>query len=233
MTNLFEDTGGGGEEIIPILSRWARDADFKIRNFRSWERINFTATINGCRVDLPDSAVHVPGLIFGEYDEDCEAIFTGAYLSNQTIIETHAEDIIFNWDAVSYNYIASPWRISDNKIIFSCDMDQQKVTIDLIKYTTDQDGFIMVPEINLEPITFYLKKMYADLIRWTSFRKGRLKYVDNQFIKELKTEFNTAVRNARALDEGPGTEETILEISKLMHHPLKGFGNAVIQDIWR
>lgn len=232
LIRLYEDLDET-DLFAPAINRWVKQADFKIGNFRSWKRDNIIGTVSNLTFTLPDNAVHLNGLILGEYNVDYQAIFSNCYQQYYDIIEAES-DVIFDWNQGNVGIVSTPYRIVNNQVVFDANiMENRKVTADLISYEVDSDGFIMIPEINLDACQAYVEWKLIKKLRWNKFKKGKLTHMDNNMVIDIRSEYHRYVQQARVADEDHGRDQTIRQISKMINHPLKGFGNAITTDIWR
>lgn len=217
--------------FIPMIHRWIKRASFNIGSEWNYEPYTFSREVVNGRVELPDSAVHVTGIMPGDFSEDARQIFTKCYSMFKNEINDIDGQFIYYWNPVDGRamVVSHQWEVQNNNIVFEMPFNYETVTVDIIKKETDKDGFILVNESNIEAILAYVELMMTKKITYRNFKRNRITGPANQYIESLKREYNRLVRRDRA-EEGEHNNH-IAEISRIINHPIKGFGN-VFTSTW-
>lgn len=226
----FLEYGEDSGNLIPQFHRWVKKCDFNIGTRWSYEREIMAKQVNKCFLALPDSAIHVLGIVHGDHGTDCDTKFNSSYQNNYTSVNTVGEDVIYNWATLDGNELkSSQWSIQNNEIVFECDWNEEYVTVDFLKQKTDSEGFIMINEHNVEACLAFLELRMARKQRYKAIRRKQPGHALNASIQDLSHEYHRLVRQARGY-EGDFIEHK-KEIAKMLNHPLKGFGNVFLMDL--
>lgn len=73
--NLIDDIGGQDHKLVPVLTRWATDADIKIKSAYAYKPQNFVLTASGCKLELPCCIVFLHAILAGDHGCDCDVLF--------------------------------------------------------------------------------------------------------------------------------------------------------------
>lgn len=216
-----EDTDENTKKMYPVLARWAKQKDQRIGGFYNYQRrYKLLEITNDVQVKLPESAVHVNAILMGDHMDNVPDVFNGVPTYN---VSTDGNNLTYRWEDISdYNNIVAcyPWYIQNNTIIFERKPNETEVTIDLLEYPTDKDGFIMVMESHIDPLAKGLIWEMSKKELWHRFRKDRLTGANMKYIKELESEYRRAVRQIKSDDET--TEQHMRELSDMIGFEFTG-----------
>lgn len=229
VNKVMDYTGLDNVNEIPVLIDWAIEADRSIGSFYDWEKKIHILDVVGCRADLPPGVVWVRGIVMGDAGCDCEASFDFAYdnldlIDKSTGLETTTGfltiDLSSSEDIKCSNV---RWEVQDNSIILSSDNDGAKVTVQVLQYQLDTNGFPKVNTNNIRAIATYLEYRLMKRSRWS---KNRAEKMDHTDIAETYREWNRLCADARATTSRMSeTEES--DVVGIMNDPLSGVGMAL------
>jgi len=211
---------------MPSMIRWGIDADRKIGSYYDYKRTVDVVEVTECKAEIPIGVVHVLGIIIGEHDCDCDLFFDQNYRINTSTI-TLNEDTentnIFYWsDANSLLTSNIYWEIQNNHIVFRSNLDEQKITLLVLKYEMDEDGLPLVNENNLDAIATYIRYKLTDAEKWHMMKKGA--YIGNisSTVKEAANNASYAIKAARA-ESGEPTPAQKQVMAAMMNNPVSGY----------
>lgn len=226
LTHLVEETSPDVLEQKPALVRWAKECDQRIGAYYTYQENYYLRNVNGYTVQLPDETVHVVGIIYGDYLDQCPDVFNNYYNQiNQTPGTYLGEDVVWKWSETDKALTCRKlnWSVQNNQVVFPSNMDAQEVTLKLLTYQTDKDGFILFNEHHVQAISLYLQKMLAKQERWRNFKRGKLTTMHRAMIDDLEREYHKEVRRTKS-DTEPWTDAQMQEISNMINHPFSGTG---------
>jgi len=228
----FIEFGNDSENLIPQLHRYVNRVIFRLGSEWNYEaKIIVRQTANN-KIQLPDNTAHVLGIVVGDHSENINRdVFGMVYSQNKSIIEDNDGQFIYYWNAADQSMSARTceWKVKNNYIQFEENIDDDTdITIDLLVKQVDQNGFVMINENNAEVALKYIELQMSQRNRYRAARSNKLTGTHMQYVREVREEYAREWRLARA-DEGD-MENNIVSISKLLNHPLKGFGNVFIYD---
>lgn len=221
----MEDLGGNvSQNMIPVMIRWAIDADKEIGSRNYYEPKRKAVKAEGVYLDIPCDAVFVkPYVVEGDYEkDDCcceEAVLSCISGSDAPLIMTaSSEDYSLTHTSVggvAVNFYKKNvgYKIFNKKIRFGCDKSGKTFTIFYIGYQTDCDGFPMIRESNVPAAVAYIKYMYAERMRFSgdkAFTIGER--------RELKLEYSRQVGKSIVASNAT-TEEQNQNIRDMMNSP--------------
>jgi len=222
IVNAMEDCGLDHDKDIPVLTRWAIEAEKAISSNIAFTRKHAVLDINHCIACLPDDAAYLEAAILGDLGCDCGDIFAKVcsnYIGNRTTLATSADAnsflIVDMGQGTSIGLTSVDHQVQDNKIVLARDLDGQKLTIQYKAYDVDCEGFLNVSENHIKAIGYYCC--------WKFFlRKKRPAGEDYYKIKEFKTEWNRECANARAKDAVLSASDRA-KIVAMHHDPYIGY----------
>ena len=207
---------------IALFTVWATMAEKEINSYFQFERKRKVIDICGCIAKLPEDASFIQTAILGDLGENCDNLMER--LCNTAIASNSAsvKDSFLIIDAGSdfTNYIGCiPHVVQDNKIILNHNYDGQKLTIQYLGYSCDEEGFLKVGQNHVAAIMWFIIWRYY-------FRKKNKSYIERDMMNEAKQEWNREYANSRAKD-GRATESEQIEMANMVSNPLLGNGLAV------
>lgn len=202
--------------MLPLFMTWATYAEKEIGG-QGIIRKFAVVDICGCTALLPDDAYSIKGAILGEHDPNCGSIFYNRISGAVNFASADGNQFIVV-DAGSIGETTNcgivPYEIQDNKMVFSQELNQDKMTIMYTGYATDCDGFIKVGENHVAAISEYIQYMY--------WKRKRNK--NNQEVNSMNVayrEWDRLCAHARALD-AELTDTERMEIAELYNDPYAG-----------
>jgi len=228
IVQLVDETSDEYNRALPVLVRWAKQADLRIGSYYSYKKNYYLRTVENKQVQLPLSTVHVLGVVLGNQLEFCPDIFNSlSTITRQSTMMVEGVDYVFKWDDTTnfWAYTRFNWEVQDNCIVMPGSFaDGQEVTIATMNYQEDSDGFPMILEGHVQAVANYLKIKLAKKEQWKSFLLRKLTNIERAFIKDLEADYRFEVRQAIAND-APWTDEEITTLSEMMGHPYTGNGS--------
>ena len=216
--NLIDDIGGQDHKLVPVLTRWATDADIAIKSAYAYKPQNFVLTAEGCKLELPCCIVFLHAVLAGDHGCDCDVLFDRVY--NRLGIAKINPDSSGNFLVVDvgsdFNISRIGGRIINNVLWFNKDVNGKKFTIKTQSYFTDEEGFIMINENHVTAITAYLEWKLAKRTRWNK----KLGSITEQGIRQLNMDWHTLCKEARADDVDDKAEHD--EITEMYNNPMTG-----------
>lgn len=229
---LIDSTSPEYTSLLPTLMKWSIWADQKIASAYAYEEEIIVRDVIDRRAELPADCVYVKAIVVGDQSAlDINAFYNNYYTYYQeATIPYFGESVIFNWSTtdVIYRPIPLHWKVLDNEIYFETSFEDQKITLLILRYKRDKNGFPLVNENHIEAISAYLKWRLADRERYNQFKTLKLSGASLRFVEDLKQEWARQCRNARATDNDDTTEHTRI-MSDIIRHPFSGDGLLNIQ----
>ncbi len=214
-----EDMGFDITRDKPTFAMWAVRAEKDIGSYYSYKRQRAVLTIKGCCAELPSNAAFLKAVVMGDHGCGCEELFNNLYTwaSSSAISATETFLIIDRPDTNNFCLGGSSYGIQDNAILFSTNMDGQKVTIEYLGLEEDCDGFVLVNENHVPAIIEYI--MWKFCIR-SRFSNLKMELGDT---KMHQMEYFRLASDSRAMD-ATLTESDRAEIISLLRDPFSGMG---------
>lgn len=231
--NAFGDTGLDIKSETPTMMRWAVEAEKKIGSYYGWKKQIAVLTGDKCRVKLPMQCMSVQRMVIGDYGCSCDTLIAnssnwsiqnlnvGAFISDNPGIFSLEVDL--DPQGNNFNLYQNKYEIQNNYMVFSNSVDKQKVTILYLGYEVDCDGFLLVNENHILPITAYIKWCLAKRSRYTP---DKMDVVD---IKMNEGEWIELRNQARGEDAElqPHDQKAI---AAMLHDPWSGWGVPLYND---
>lgn len=218
----------GSESIddTPVLVDWAIDADKAIGSFYDYKEEIHVLKISNCRAKLPCGTIEVRGLLLGDNGCDCNLVFDNARLVIQDLstgVETTggllAITVVDSTDVVC-NISNIRWWVQDNNVIMDQNFDGSYVTVKLLMYQLDAEGFPLVNEYNVKAIASYLEWRLAKRSMWS---KNPREQFNMNMIKDLEVRWERLCGDARAQSGYPSAGER-QELADIINNPISGRG---------
>ena len=229
---FIEDVGLDETRMLPLLKRWAVEADHKIGSYYAYKRQICVVEVNECKAELPCSTVGVLAWIYGDHGCNCGLLFKSCYKTQATlgiaISGLNGFDVV---DPVGHSGIVQPvnvgWEVQNNHIVFNNSFPAgQKITIQYLGYEEDDEGFPKINNNHLTAVAAYLEWKLARQSRW----KPTVRTQNEQAIKEMERRWAQECRQARAEDGQPSESER-KEIVSMINDPMSGIG-LIARDLY-
>lgn len=230
--NVIEDTGLDATSNVPKFMRWALDAEKKIGSYYGWKKQFIVLTGDKCRVKLPNNCMRVQRMVFGDYGCDCDTLFNNA--SNWTVnmnsgsfantgMAAFSLQVDLDPSGENFSLYDNKYEVQNNCMVFSHSVDGKKVTIQFLGYELDCDGFLMVSENHILPITAYIKRNIAENSRFTPIKMemGDIKRLENDWIE---------LRNQARGEDAELQPHDQKVIAAMLHDPWSGWGQQIYSD---
>lgn len=220
---FIENLGLDETRMMPLLKRWAVEADHKIGSYYAYKRQICVVEVKECKAELPCGAVSVLAWIYGDHGCDCGLLFSQCYSTQVSLgIAVSGLNGFEFIDAVGHQgscrCVQVGWEIQNNHIVFNKSFPAgTKITIQYLGYEEDSDGFPLVNENHGSAITAFLEWQLAKQSRW----KPTVKTQNENAIKEMERSWAQECRQARAEDAQPSDSERA-EIVAMINNPLSG-----------
>lgn len=228
VNKALDYVGALSEDDVPVLIEWAIDADKSIGSYYDYEAKIWVLDVVNCQADLPCGVVKVVGLLLGDHGCDCSLLFDSdvfSLLDTSTDVETTtgflAVDVI-TAEQVCCRLSSSGirWQVQDNKIVLAGNYDGNKVTIKVLQYKFDSEGFPMININNVRAIASYLEYRLAARSRWAKDRREKMDVVD---VRRLEQRWYDLKIDAAAQSAMPSESEQ-QEVADMYNNPLSGGG---------
>lgn len=201
---------------------WAIKAEKEISSPRQYVRKIAVLQIKNCYAELPCDAAIVDLALLGDYGCECGDLFERVRLGTVNVTSGNVESTTFlivdlphevTTGSSTFNINPVTISIQDNKLIFSKNLDGQKVTIQYRGIVLDSEGFPMVLENHVNAIIEYC--MYK--LKRSTARSG----LDMGMYRDHKIEWERLAAAARGDDAMPSESER-QKISNTLNNPLAG-----------
>ncbi len=219
-----EDMGFDLTRDKPIFSMWAVRAEKDIGSYFSYKRKRVVLDIKGCVAKLPCNAAYIKTVVLGDLGCECGELINSliGWASSINVSNTETFLIIDKPDSNQnmFNLCGAKWEVQGNNIIFSSNLDGQKVTIEYLGLEEDCDGFVMINENHVPAIISYI--MWKFCVR-SRFSPNKMELGDTVMHQK---EYNRLVSDARAID-CQLTDSERQQCVALLHDSHSGFGLEV------
>lgn len=197
---LFSLEEAGGDTGIgeQMLMRWAKLAEIKIGMQRMYRKLKVLNPLESNFIDPPEDAISLKyvydGDVTSEIKQDIDDI-------NSTLDDDDAGAIEgYVWTPLSEYYVGEDiWDIQGGQIVFNTEKVGQVLTLDYWAFPTNNNDDILVPEHNLDAISFYVQYRMARTLRWKMFRDPKMiRAGEMRTVEEMKKEWLEAKADAIA-----------------------------------
>lgn len=206
----------------PTFAMWAVRAEKDIGSYYSYKRQRAVLTIKGCTAELPACAAFLKTAVLGDHGCDCGTLFGNLYTWASTI-NVASNQVFLLIDKPDQNEFCLggiSWEVQDNSLLFSKNLDGQKVTVEYLGLEEDCDGFVMCNENHIPAIIEYIMWKFAVRSR---FSQNKMDYID---VKEHKAEYFRLASDSRAMDSKL-TDAERAEIVSMLSDPYTGIGLSI------
>jgi len=220
-----EDMGFDLTRDKPVFAMWAVRAEKDIGSYYSYIRKRAVLTIKNCRAELPCSAAYLKAVVYGDHGCDCGELFAGLYgwglqweAGGTTLFGAEIFSVV---DPLgSFSLYGERYEVQNNCIVFSTNMDGQKVTVEYLGLEEDCDGFVMINENHVPAIIEYIMWKFCVRSRFSQIK------MDLGDIQMHQREYNRLVADSRAIDATLTPMEREACVA-MLHNPVSGFGLSI------
>lgn len=223
--NSVEDIGVENVDTT-LIQRWCTEAEKAIGGKYQYVMERKVIPIKNNRfASLPNGTFHVLSCFLGDVGEDCSYMWAGGYggvptgfdpLFTISDWEKSLGVTIITGSAFTSASTISNYSIIDNQIAFDCDVTgYTDITVYVLCYQMDSNGFIKVAEEHLEAITYYVKLKTAER---SMFGPSR---VPMNMLGYLKRVWGQKKSIARELTSKMTTQEEVA-LQEMVNNPLSG-----------
>lgn len=193
VTAAIEDMGIKAESSLRrAMKRWARIAEWRIDGFGQGIPKSKKLVLNGCSIELPEDVIALyPGVLLGDYQCDCEKLFSRFYDSFNNNNNTFFSG---NYPIDSYHFAINNYEIINNTLMFPLSYTNETITIRYMGFETDCNGVVMVNQNHLEAINWFIKTQYA----FRSIFSPQQSKINRGDRKDIETEWHRNVTIARS-----------------------------------
>ena len=216
MIEAVEMTDEGLNRYPVQMLKWAKYIEKEIHSLLGYKIKSVSKSLTGCYFDLPSDCYHVIGMVPGNYEDECnmqyrdlsEPLIQDDMVTDYNLLSRNDSML---WIPVNTTWVREMWweEIGDQLHMIDTFTDQEMTLIyQYIK--TDQKGYWIVNESHIDAIAKYIVYMYAKKYRWKMFKSDKLLRQGHILtLEDLKSDYNIAVRHARAEDgkESPFEQE--------------------------
>lgn len=221
--DAVEDMGKETLRGSDVMRRWAVQAEKKIGGKYIYKRSIYVLPIeNGREVVLPCETFKMIDLVMGKQDDSCESIFNthciGNYTVDWTSLDTGIGIVVIQPNNIERPTSATYDLVStrDGYVLqFRCTTTESYVTVLLLTYQRDHDGYIMVEEEHLTAISIYIQMMVASRSQFGPDRMGL------GFYDRLERKWGKECSLARA-NTSKITEQQKEYLLRVVNDPLSG-----------
>lgn len=219
--SALDSIGAENTRMVPVLTTWGVYADDAIGGYRLLTKRTEVLTFTCNYVELPEDTVCIlPCFLWGDHGCDCNNSFTESrwIIDNSFLgISQVGSFVVIDNSAANPVKLQGKYEIQDNKMVFPCNYDGEKITIQIIAYKRDQEGFIMINQNHVEACAQYMQYRLA---KQTRFKTKEYRLSDTAILDERR-EWNRMCRDARATD-GEATGPELENAINIINNPYSG-----------
>ena len=226
VNKALDFTGSESIDDVPVLVDWAIDADKAIGSFYDYKEEIHVLDVTNCRAKLPCGTIEVRGLLLGDHGCNCNITFDNAKLVIQDLstgVETTggllAISVVEVGD-VTCNISNIRWWVQNNTIVMDQNFNGNKITVKLLMYQLDGDGYPLINEYNVTAIASYLEWRLAKRSMWS---KNPREHFNMNLIRDLEARWERLCGDARAQSSYPSKGEKE-ELANIFNNPISGRG---------
>lgn len=226
IVNLIDDLGLNHNKYKAMFTNWAVTAEKSIGSFYQYKRKYAVLNITGCTAELPQDAAFLQIAILGDYGCECGDLFNQTCYGlnlNRAFVNGNINLANFlvvdkpSGDTAGYGMVG--FHVQDNNLIFDCNRDGQKVTLQYLGLELDCDGIPLVGENHLEAILEYCM--------WKFRRRNIRSGIDLGLARDHENRWKEYVCRARG-DDAELSESDRQRIVDMLHDPYIGRGLQLI-----
>lgn len=185
------------------LIKWAKYCEKAIGSRGGYPFKSALITMSGTAFTLPDDCYHPLALFLGDLTETFNLRY--AEEGFKTIHVENLDDewqLEYVWESMSYpGRPRLKWEQVGDKLSLVDYFTDQDLTLVYQYIETDIEGYWLVNDSHADAIKKYVIYMIAKKYMWKNFKSDKLtRNSDIVVVRDYKTDYNVAIRNARALD---------------------------------
>ena len=210
--DAIDDTEDAIARHMNMLLKWAKYCEKAIGSANGYPVKASLHTVVNSEIDSPDDCYAVLGVIPGDYTDELNLKYCNLDTININVENISDDlDLQYVWADLSKKRIPKVlWEEVGNKVNIVEQYENSDVTLVYQFIETDDKGFWLVNETHLDAISKFLKYKYANKFMFRNFKSSKLtRGNDMELIREYKSDYSHAVRNARALDAQEGPMNTL------------------------
>lgn len=211
--------------MVPVMTTWGIEADDAIGGYRLLNKRTEVLTFVGNYVELPcDTVCVLPCFLWGDHGCDCDGEFTEARWSMNDSFLSISQVGSF---VVIDNNLSNPvnlrgrFEVRDNKMVFPCSYDGEKITVQIIGYKCDEEGFPMILQNHVKACAQYIQMKLAEQTRF----KTKEYRISEAGMAAIERKWHRLCRDARATDGEPTGPELDNAIN-IINNPYSGIRNG-------
>lgn len=174
-------------------------------------------TFTNNKIILPDNAVLIDGMIWGDQGTQCWTLFDKYRLNVQESVRAYNVFVAMMNQGEIVNFYDFNYNIVDNTMMFNQDYNGKQVTMKFWGYKTDCDGNPMIPEFCIDAVLAYLKMMIAQRGLWRKSEDNLPKGMYQEYMEQWDNHYRGAVGDLAIL--GPLEQQ---EAAFMLHNGLSG-----------
>ena len=196
------------------MFKWSKYLEKSIGSINGYPRAGKKYTVTGSTIVLPDDCLQVLRVVPGDYEEDINIYYRTI---NDVLVQRTTQtdyldgiDLDLLWKPLEGSYVNELfWEQIGNELNLVSTFTAQEITLIYNKLEKNNEGYYIVNDSHIDAITKYIIYMFAKKNLWNSFKSVKMLRVGAmEFVKDLKRDYNIAIRNARALDGAETPFET-------------------------
>lgn len=209
--DAIDETDGSITKHMNTLIKWSKKCEKSIGSLNGYPVKAVLETVSGASIACRDDCYRVLSVIMGDYTDELNIRYAdigGVVVHVENISDN---DLEYVWGDLSYPRIPKLlWEEVGNIISLAEQYDSQQVTVVYQYIQTDAKGYWIVNESHIEAIKKYLIYMISKKFLYRNFRSSKLsRNIDFAIVKDYKSDYSTAIRNARAEDQQESPLDTI------------------------
>lgn len=225
---VVESTSETYTKNMPTLMRWAKQSYIRINSYTASDPAVFLTTGEGTMAAIPSDAVMISLIFFGDITETLNPQLSAPmfvdilerFINYQLVgggFVTRRE-VYYYSDGISIQSTGIPWQVQNDKLIFEKDVDGQTFTILYLKLPSDEVGYPLIEEEQVQAIGKFIEMKLAERENHHKFIAGKLKQADIIYARNLNNTYHNLVAKSRPT--ATPCENAI--VRKLINNPWSG-----------
>jgi hypothetical protein len=206
LINAVESTDEGLSRYPNQMLKWAKYIEQEIGSKNAYKVKAAAQTVTGSYLLLPSDCYRVIGVFPGNFEDQANLQYRNIVfpLIRAEVIpdaDVYGRDLTKLWLPAETTWVKEFFyeEIGDQLHMIQ-QFEGQVMTLVYNYIETDDQGFWIVNESHIDAITKFLIYKYADKFKWKIFKSDKLLRQGHIITQDYKTDYNIAVRNARAED---------------------------------
>jgi hypothetical protein len=213
-TDAVDQTDPGLIRFEAQMFKWAKYIEKEIGSINGYPRAGKLYTVTGSTIVLPDNCLQVLRVVPGDYEDDINVYYRDI---NDVLIQTTEQtdyldevDIDYVWKPLDGQYISELfWEQIGNELNLVSTFTDQEITVIYNHLEKNDQGYYIVNDSHIDAITKYIVYMFGKKNLWNNFKSAKMIRTGAiEFVRELKRDYNIAIRNSRAEDGAETPFET-------------------------